>query len=176
MEMSHRVFDFDVELFDATSLSGTENLEDVVDDIAVHVQDNPSVDVASYIQHTFDLNNSGQLSSINSTSIEIDVGLSVNGKNGDIAEIVTVTQDSEGGRGAEAGESGRNDNCLHGSFGHRIKWAISFEFNGEHFLGLTTIHNSHWPCSVPSDLLLLWIFSLQPVSVQLMPNLPSTDV
>jgi hypothetical protein len=99
MKMSHRVFDFDVELFDATSLSGTENLEDVVDDIAVHVQDNPSVDVASYIQHTFDLNNSGQLSSINSTSIEIDVGLSVNGKNGDIAEIVTVTQDSEGGRG-----------------------------------------------------------------------------
>ncbi|KAN0140121.1 hypothetical protein V8E53_002017, partial [Lactarius tabidus] len=95
----YEVFDFDVELFDATSLSGTENLEDVVDDIAVHVQDNPSVDVASYIQHTFDLNNSGQLSSINSTSIEIDVGLSVNGKNGDIAEIVTVTQDSEGGRG-----------------------------------------------------------------------------
>lgn len=97
-----RVFNVGVELFDATYLSSTESLEEVVDVIAVYVQNNPGIgtnEVAAFIEETFSIDSSGQLNSINGTFIELDVSLSAN-RHGGIAETltVTVTQDSEGGQ------------------------------------------------------------------------------
>ena len=101
MNMMDSIVGIETELFDATCVNGGGYLAGVVETTVADIQDNPDSGTSGwggFIEEKFDFNTAGKFDSINSTSFEIDFGLSADG-NGDTSVIVSITDnygDSQG--------------------------------------------------------------------------------
>ena len=97
--MMDRMVGIEIELFEATCVNGGVYLEEIVKTTVANVHDNPYTGTSEwgvFVEEKFDLNTAGKLKSSNSTSFEIDLGLSKY-----TSSIVSITGDYGDGQGQQ---------------------------------------------------------------------------